>query len=170
MADVKLSTVAACVYCGTTSARLDEQGRCERCVLDGEKLAIVFQEFEAVVQELLARGITYDELVQLMMLTAENREGVVANVPRRRVATREVGLWEQYPISSFLEIPDRLPNPLRHLRLLSKLTLEDLAGELGEPPETIALWEQGLEIPGAAAELLGRIFRVLPQYLTGEDA
>jgi DNA-binding transcriptional regulator YiaG len=171
MADHSLSPVldVVCVICGAGS-RLDEHNRCERCVFDGETLAVVLQDLESWVQATLDQGLARDEVRQAVELMLEHRDGVVANVPRRRVPTREGGLWEQHPRSSFLSVPDRAPNELRHLRVCSGWTLEDVADDLGVDASTVALWEQGAEIPDSAAEVLAKMFGVKPCYLTGEGS
>jgi hypothetical protein len=138
--------------------------------MDGDRLAGVFQEFEENVHELLAHTITHYELVALVTMIVKNEEGAVANVPRRRLPPTGLGLWEQHPASSFLEIPDSLPNRLRGLRLLTGRTLEDLASEVDEPSETVALWECGVAIPDAQVERLAGMFGVTPEHLTGEGA
>ena len=155
--------------CTICARGADEHGRCERCVADANRRAVIFDELDHAVEAALESGLTPNQLHEAFELALSNRAGVLAGdcVVRDRRAQPGYEVWRIRPASSWDEDPPT-NNRLRGLRQFAgRYTLEELAAELGEDVSTVALWEQGAQIPDEALEYLSWKFGASADFIAG---
>ena len=82
------------------------------------------------------------------------------------------GIWDVQPSSLFFCEDEGPTRPLRRLRGFARLTLSELADELGVAPTDVALWERGAPIPERVVERAAHLFNVKPAYIRmcGDEA
>jgi hypothetical protein len=113
-------------------ALVDEYGRCERCVSDANRRAVILDELDSAVEAALESGLTPDQLREAFELALSNRPGACpATASSATGAHRGYEVWGIRPASSWDEDPPA-SGRLRDLRRASGFTLEELAAELGE--------------------------------------
>ena len=66
-----------CTICAR-GALADEHGRCERCVADANRRAVIFDELNHAVEAALESGLTPNQLHEAFELALNNRAGVLA--------------------------------------------------------------------------------------------
>src|SRR5437588_225726 len=94
-----------CDLCGHEVACLDEQNRCEQCVLRAEWLAAeLFATLEEFIRFGLESGLTEQQLREAFELSLAGGEGEIPDLSLRRqpVVAEERALWLVAPYSAWL--------------------------------------------------------------------
>jgi DNA-binding transcriptional regulator YiaG len=164
---------AHCGLCGQRVTCLDEQNRCEECVLRAELLADeVLPAMEQVVRAGLERELSEEQLREAFELCLSDVEGELTelSLSRRPGWARQDGIWRITPYSAWLDqTPDHEPNRIRRLRRERGMSAEVLAGQLGVAVAELALWEHTPEVPSHIVEQLAAIFSVSVPHLMKTD-
>ena len=161
---------ARCELCGSDVTCLDEQDRCEQCVLRAEKLTDeLLPAMEQFVRTGLERGLSEDQLREAFELCLSDGEG---ELPELSVARDPAGAgaWQITPYSAWLDqTPEYEPNRIRRLRRERGLSAENLAERLGVAVAELALWEHTPEVPSDVVAQLATIFGVSVPHLMKTD-
>ena len=162
-----------CELCGQDVTCLDEQDRCEQCVLRSELLAAeLLPTMEQFVRAGLERGLSEEQLREAFELCLSDREGELAelSLSRRPGWIRQVGTWQIRPYSAWMDqTPEHEPNRIRRLRRERGLSAEVLADRLGVEVAELALWEHTPEVPPHVVKELAAIFAVSVPHLMKTD-
>ncbi|HEY1523293.1 MAG TPA: helix-turn-helix domain-containing protein [Solirubrobacteraceae bacterium] len=162
-----------CELCGQDVTCLDEQDRCERCVLRADLLAgELLPAMEQFVRTGLERGLSEDQLREAFELGLNDTEGELAelSLSRRPGWGDEAGIWRITPYSAWLDqTPEHEPNRIRRLRRERGLSAEVLADQLGVAVAELALWEHTPEVPPHIVEQLAAVFAVSVPHLMKTD-
>jgi hypothetical protein len=164
---------ARCELCGNLVACLDEQDRCEQCVLTAERLAVeLLPSVEELVQSARAMGLSEDQLREAFELSLSDTGGELAelSVTREPGEGRRQAVWHIAPYSAWLDQhPEYEPNRIRRLRRERGLSAELVAGRLGVAVAELALWEHTLEVPEDIVRQLAEMFGVSVPHLMKTD-
>lgn len=164
---------ARCELCGSDVTCLDEQDRCEQCVLRAEQLADeLLPAMEQFVRAGLERGLTEDQLREAFELCLNDGEGDLPelSVGRNPGRAGRASIWEITPYSAWLDQPPEYePNRIRRLRRERRLSAEVVAQRLGVAVAELALWEHTPEVPSEVVEQLATIFGVSVPHLMKTD-
>jgi DNA-binding transcriptional regulator YiaG len=164
---------ARCALCGEVVACLDEEDRCEQCVLSAERLASeVLPIMEDFVRVALRMGLSEDELREAFELVVGDREGELAELSLSRdpAAADRLAVWHVSPYSAWMDQhPEYEPNRIRRLRRERGLSAEVVSRQLGVPVAELALWEHTLEVPEDIAQQLASMFGVSVPHLMKTD-
>jgi hypothetical protein len=114
-------------------------------------------------------GLSPGQLREALELAISNRPGALSGhcIVRERRLRAGMDVWGIHPSSAWNEDPPT-DSRLRRLRRASGCTLEGLADEHDEDISTVALWEQGGEIPDEALEYLSERFGVSAGFIAGK--
>src|SRR5436305_6525670 len=119
---------ARCALCGNEVSCVDEEERCEQCVLTAERLsAELFPGLEELVQTGLRMGLTEDQLRDVFELVVSDGQGEVSelSVARQPAADDTHAVWHIAPYSAWLDQhPEYEPNRIRRLRRGQGLSAE----------------------------------------------
>lgn len=170
---VSVGARAQCELCGEYVTCLDEQDRCEQCVLRAELLAgELLPTLEQFVRAGLERGLSEEQLREAFELCLRDGEGELTelSLSRRPGWVDQAGIWRLTPYSAWLdEAPEHEPNRIRRLRRERGLSAEVLADRLGVAVAELALWEHSPEVPEHIVEQLADIFAVSVPHLMKTD-
>jgi DNA-binding XRE family transcriptional regulator len=162
-----------CELCGQDVTCLDEENRCEQCVLRAELLAgELLPAMEQLVRAGVERGLSEEQLREAFELCLSDSEGelVELSLSRRPGWFGDTGIWRLTPYSAWLdETPEHEPNRIRRLRRERGLSAEALADRLGVAVAELALWEHTPEVPDRIVEQLAAIFGVSVPHLMKTD-
>jgi DNA-binding transcriptional regulator YiaG len=162
-----------CALCGTVVACLDEEERCEQCVLTAERLAVeLLPAMEEFVQLALRMGLSEDQLRGAFELVVSDREGELGDlsVSRNSGAVDHQAVWHVAPYSAWMDQhPEYEPNRIRRLRRERGLSAETVSRRLGVPVAELALWEHTLEVPDEIVQQLAGMFGVSVPHLMKTD-
>jgi DNA-binding XRE family transcriptional regulator len=162
-----------CELCGKDVTCLDEQDRCEQCVLRAEQLAgELLPAMEQFVEAALERGLSEEQLREAFDLCLNDGEGELTelSVARDPGRTGWAGIWQITPYSAWLDqTPEYEPNRIRRLRRERGLSAEVLAERLGVAVAELALWEHTPEVPADVVERLAAMFAVSVPHLMKTD-
>ena len=158
---------AHCELCGQDVARVDEDDRCEQCVLRAQGLAAeLFACLEDLVRLGLDGGLAEEQLRAAFELSLADEEGELSELSVARHADGERGIWSVSPHSAWLDYSSEcLPNRIRRLRRARGMSAEALATRLGVTVSELALWEHTTEVPKDVVEELAEIFNVSVPHL-----
>jgi DNA-binding transcriptional regulator YiaG len=170
---VFVGATAQCELCGQDVTCLDEQDRCEQCVLRSEQLAgELLPAMEQFVRTGLERELTEDQLRDAFELCLNDVEGELTDLAlsRRLGWSDHTGTWQITPYSAWLDqTPEHEPNRIRRLRRARGMSAEVLADQLGVAVAELALWEHTPEVPSKIVEQLAAIFAVSVPHLMKTD-
>jgi helix-turn-helix protein len=170
---VSVSARSQCDLCGQYVTCLDEEDRCEQCVLRAELLAgELLPALEQFVRAGVERGLSEEQLREAFELCLSDREGELAelSLSRRPGWVGEAGIWRLTPYSAWLDqVPEHEPNRIRRLRRERGLSAEALAERLGVGVAELALWEHTTEVPEHIVDELAVIFAVSVPHLMKTD-
>lgn len=162
-----------CEICGRQVDCLDEESRCEQCVLRAEQLATeLFSTLEEVVRAGLECGLNEDQLREALELSLADVEGQVPDlsISRQPAGPGRPGTWFVAPYSAWLDYtPEFEPNRIRRLRRMRALSAEAVARRLGVTVSELALWEHSPEVPKDIAQELAGVFGVSVPHLMKTD-
>lgn len=162
-----------CALCGSVVACLDEEERCEQCVLTAERLAAeLLPAMEEFVQLALRMGLTEDQLREAFELVASDGEGELPELSLHREPGPgdRSAVWHVAPYSAWMDQhPEYEPNRIRRLRRERGLSAETVSRQLGVPVAELGLWEHTLEVPDEVARELARMFGVSVPHLMKTD-
>jgi hypothetical protein len=162
-----------CELCGQDVMCLDEQDRCEQCVLRAELLAAeLLPAMEQFVRAGVERGLSEEQLREAFELVLSDSAGELTelSLSRRPGWDDETGIWRITPYSAWLDqTPEHEPNRIRRLRRERELSAETLADRLGVAVSELALWEHTPEVPAHIVEHLADIFAVSVPHLMKTD-
>lgn len=170
---VRAQAQARCALCGSGVSCLDEEDRCEQCVLTAERLAgELLPSLEELVQGGLRMGLSEDQLREAFELIVADRDGELPDLSVTRAPAPPAGhaVWHIAPYSAWLDQhPEYEPNRIRRLRRERGLSAEVVAGRLGVSVSELALWEHTLEVPGDVVDELADMFGVSVPHLMKTD-
>lgn len=162
-----------CALCGNDVTCLDEEDRCEQCVLTAERLAAeLCPGLEELVQAGLRMGLSDDQLRDLFELILADRPGELPDLSVMREPAMADGhpVWHIAPYSAWLDQhPEYEPNRIRRLRRERGLSAEVVADRLGVRVAELALWEHTLEVPQDIVNELAVMFGVSVPHLMKTD-
>jgi hypothetical protein len=162
-----------CALCGTEVTCLDEQDRCEQCVLRAERLVDdLFPALEELVQAALSLGLSEAQLREAFELILTDSESELTDlaVSRRPPWGEGPGLWRIAPYSAWLDQhPEYEPNRIRRLRRERGLSAEVVSRRLGVAVSELALWEHTSEVPDTVVQELAEMFGVSIPHLMKTD-
>jgi ribosome-binding protein aMBF1 (putative translation factor) len=161
-----------CELCGEEVGRLDEQNRCEQCVLRAERLATEpLARLEELVQAALETGLTEQQLREAFELSLAGEEGELPELALSRQHREDERVeWVVAPYSAWLDyVPDYEPNRIRRLRRMRALSAETVADRLGVAVAELALWEHTPEVPADIVHRLAEMFGVSVPHLMKTD-
>jgi len=159
-----------CQRCAVFTARLDQSGWCEQCVIDLDSEAELLFGLEDIIAKWQNRGYPPEHLEQALRMGLRNAAGPLPGVPLRRrpVISLARGFWST-PASAF----DRVgvePNQIRRLRRRAGMSLERLAGGLGVSTQELGIWESGGVPQRDKAQAMAAWFGVSLDQLLGCEA
>lgn len=164
-----IPTGSACINCGATGL-VDENARCERCVMDADRHAIALQNIEDALVEGSESGLTDAQLREAQEQTLANRAGsLTGTLAARGLDSDGRGFWDLEAPSAFQDDDGGARNRLRKFRRSGNYTLDELADELGVSATDVALWEIGAPVPEEPLERLCELFGVSAIWLLGEE-
>ena len=170
---VSVGARSQCELCGQYVTCLDEQDRCEQCVLRAELLAgELLPTLEQFVRAGRERGLSEEQLQEAFELCLRDDEGELTelSLSRRPGWADQSGIWRLTPYSAWLdEAPEHEPNRIRRLQRERGLSAEVLADQLGVAVAELALWEHSPEVPDRIVEQLADIFSVSVPHLMKTD-
>jgi hypothetical protein len=162
-----------CALCGNDVTCLDEEDRCEQCVLTAERLALeLCPSLEELVQAGLRMGLSEDQLRDVFELILADRQGELAelSVAREPAARDGHAVWHITPYSAWLDQhPEYEPNRIRRVRRERGLSAEVVAQRLGVSVAELALWEHTIEVPEEIVNELAVMFGVSVPHLMKTD-
>lgn len=167
-----LRAQARCELCGQDVACLDEQDRCEQCVLNADRLASeLFPSMEEFVQTTQRLGMSREQLREAIELILDDREGELPELSvMRQAADERHSVWHIAPYSAWLDQhPEYEPNRIRRVRRERGLSAEVVADRLGVKVSELALWEHTLEVPEEIVNELAVMFGVSVPHLMKTD-
>jgi DNA-directed RNA polymerase subunit RPC12/RpoP len=163
------TTVVRCIRCGEDVALLDENGRCEQCLIDAmQKVCGPLTRLEELVKDWLDDGLTPSQLQEALEMCLLDTEGPLTGTPltRESVGTCERGMWHGPP-SLFDDKDASRLSPISYWRHMERLSLEVVASRLGVAVSELALWEHGALPPREHAWALSDMFGVSLDFLLG---
>jgi DNA-binding transcriptional regulator YiaG len=157
-----------CALCGNDVTCLDEEDRCEQCVLTAE----LCPSLEELVQTGLRMGLSEDQLRDVFELILADQQGELPelSVTREPAARDTHAVWHIAPYSAWLDQhPEYEPNRIRRVRRGRGLSAEVVARRLGVSVAELALWEHTPEVPDEVVNELSVMFGVSVPHLMKTD-
>jgi hypothetical protein len=164
---------ARCELCGQDVSCLDEQNRCEQCVLTAERVAReLMPNLEEQVQVALQIGLSREQLLEAFELIIRDGEGELGELSITRAPAAGDGhpVWHIAPYSAWMDQhPEYEPNRIRRVRRERGLSAEVVAGHLGVCVAELALWEHTVDVPDDVVRALAELFGVSVPHLMKTD-
>jgi DNA-binding transcriptional regulator YiaG len=159
----------SCRLCGATDAVVDEDDRCEACVLTAEHFAAdPLDSLEHFIKLAFQAEWPAERIRRAFDMSLADLRGPLSGtiLGRQPVTTSERAIWTTSPPSTFIE--ETGSTRIERLRHCTGLSREHLADLIGYSRAEIALWEQGVMPPDEAVARLAKMFGVGCAYVREE--